>query len=177
MCIVTIVIYIVAWVISMFSVNYIHKPKSIDKRIFKKQWLQFDHLKPNHLFQVTLESHQLWNSPETDGIWKLCLEVLFQGYTQKKFLSSNATSNIITESQLTAIHSCWNNIFLTLCWKPYYIPMDFKWMSVTYDVSHRYSFLRKILVSLLFYKLSYRFLWNQSYFYSFSLTKILQRTY
>ena len=39
---------------------------------FQHQWLQFDHLKLNQLFQVTLESHYVWNTPDTDDIVTLC---------------------------------------------------------------------------------------------------------
>ena len=40
-----------------------------------------------------------------------------------------------------------------------------KWMSETYDVSNRYLFLRKmLLLSPIFYRLSYKFLKNKSYF-------------
>ena len=59
------------------------KKKRCRKKKFQQQWLQFDHLKPNQLFQVTLESHHHWNIPGTDDVLKLCSGVWFQEYTQR----------------------------------------------------------------------------------------------
>ena len=62
---------------------------------------------------MSLESHHLWNIPDTDDVVKLCSELQFQEYTQVTAhkdhtwmsLSSSTRSYIITESQLTALHS------------------------------------------------------------------------
>ena len=51
----------------------------------------------------SLDSHHFWNIPYTDDIVKLYSEVWFQEYTQRQFLSCSTRSNIITESQLTAL--------------------------------------------------------------------------
>ena len=39
--------------------------------MFQQQSLEFDDLKPNNLFEVTLESHDLWNIPDNDDLFKL----------------------------------------------------------------------------------------------------------
>ena len=55
--------------------------KQCRQKKFQQQWVQFDHLKQN-LFQLTLESHDLWNIPDTDYVVKLCSDVWFKEYTQ-----------------------------------------------------------------------------------------------
>ena len=63
------------------SITYTNQTVLIEE-FPEKQWLQFHHLKQNHQFQVTLDSHNLGNIPDTDDVLKLCSEVLFQEYTQ-----------------------------------------------------------------------------------------------
>ena len=52
------------------------------KKNFYQQWLKLDRLKPNHLFQETLESHNFWSISDTDNVVELCSEVWFQEYTE-----------------------------------------------------------------------------------------------
>ena len=101
----------------------------------------------------SLEFHCLWNISDTDDVVKLCSEVQFQEYTQRTVHTNYICMTNTSHNHIDQV-LIW---LLNLNWLPHthfgkISPLHYVVLCIRFRISHRYSFLRKILLlSLLFF--------------------------